>query len=296
MREVINIDPENGIAYHNLGYSLLALGETEAAWEAFQKATETTGFFTGLVDSQLTLGNLEQARAPLKNFEFLTNPGDQIPRTTRLIGIDIIEGSLLTAYDLAVEGFKISEDSNSAMSMIGFLGAQLALSERMNAYDFLTHLVRTQAQIDGFLEANKLWRFPSKEFALMGKMAARNGLLEKAQELLQIIQINTDHQGFPMAADFENLLKGELALANGEPETALSIFKTIISRSNLFQAHESLARTYAAMGNAELQDEQLDWIQDHLGQALSEMSDSMFGREMSLLDVWEGSSKAGPGF
>lgn len=118
----------------------------------------------------------------------------------------------------------------------------------------------------------------------MGKLAARNGYRVKANEMLQIIQANTNHQGYPMAEDYESLLKGEIALANGEPQKALPLFANIISRSNLFQAHESLERTHAAMGNVDLQKKETEWIQGHLGQALAEWSESMFGREISLLD------------
>ena len=90
-----------------------------------------------------------------------------------------------------------------------------------------------------------------------------------------------------MAEDFENLLVGEIALANGDPENALPIFNTIIARSSLFQAHESLARTYAALGDHKQHDDKVDWIRNHKGQALAEWSESMFGLEISLLDVLE---------
>lgn len=290
LQEVINIDPNNGVAYHNLGYCLLALGRTDEAQNAFLKASETTTFITGLVDTHLVLGNPDQARIQLKDSENLM-PGDQIPRTTRLIGLEIDEGSLVTAYDLAGEGLKISEASHSALSVIGFLGAQLAISERLEDYNFLAHLSATQARIEEMVKADRLWRYPTKELALMGKLAARNGQLAQAEEFLQTIQDNTDHDGFPMAEDFENLLAGEIALANGDPETALPIFNAIIARSNLFQAHESLVRTYAALGDLEQQEEKLDWIRNHKGQALAEWSESMFGREISLLDVLQATQK-----
>ncbi len=290
LQEVINIVPDNGIAYHNLGYCLLALGKTSEALAAFQKATETTTFVTGITDSYLVLGNINQASLPLKDADNLM-PGDQIPRTIRLVGIEIDQGDLTTAYDLASEGLRISRDSRSPQSIIDFLGARLAISERTDAYDFPAHLAETQAQVEELYSADKLWRYPTKAYALMGKLAARNGQIAKAEELLRTIQDNTDHRGFPMAEDFENMLVGEIALAKGNPRIAMPIFEAVIERSNLFQAHESLARTYAALGESAPHDEKINWLIDHKGQALAEWSDSMFGREISLLDILEASQK-----
>jgi tetratricopeptide (TPR) repeat protein len=210
---------------------------------------------------------------------------EQIPRLTRLVAIDVDLGNLTTAYDLAGEGLKISRDARSNLSEMGFAGARLAISEIYDKVEFSDKLDDTVELIRALIAGGELWRYPTREIALTGKMAARNGYPDQASQLLEMIIQNDSHEGYPMSADYQDLLAGELALALGDIESAMAYFKKVSDGSNLFQVHESLARAYAAQSNNDLEKQELEWLVNHKGQALAEISLSVFGREMNLIDI-----------
>ena len=73
-------------------------------------------------------------------------------------------------------------------------------------------------------------------------------------------------------------------MAEGDIETARQLFELIIANSNLFQAHEGLAKVSSLNGDTEQELAETRWIAGHKGQALAQMSETMMGRDMNLID------------
>ncbi len=265
-----------------LGYCLLGLGQTREAMEVLGQAAATSALTAGLADAHIVAGNYEEARKPLALTDSLT-PGQAEPRMTRLIAVEISQDEMITAYDLAMEGLGMSRGSGSYQSEVGFSGALLAIAEKDDRYDFRAQLDRTQQLIASLIQEDRLWRYPVRELALTGKMAARQGLVDEAREIQAMIRQGR-RQSDRLAADFEKLLAGEIFLAMDQGLQASALFQEVIERSGLYQAHESAARAYRTLGDEAMEERELAWLVSHKGQALVEAGDTLFGREMNLLD------------
>lgn len=282
-RKALEIEPDNGAIFHSLGYCLLAIGETEESISAFEKARNLAGMTSGLADAYTVIEDYQSAEEILVVSDELT-PGQQIPRITRLISVALDQNFLESAFDLAVEGLRFSEKANAYRSAVGFSGARLAISTRLDMAKFDQELESVIDLVFRLIDENRFSSLPTRELALIGKLAARNGQLATARQLADFIAVNDDHEENPMSEDYAGLLSAEIAMAEGELGTAQQLFELIIARSNLFQAHEGLARVLSLNGYQVRELTEIQWIYEHKGQALAQMSETMMGREMNLLN------------
>ena len=289
-RAALEIEPDNGAIFHSLGYCLLAIGETEESLSAFEKARNLAGMTSGLADAYTVIEDYQSAEEILVVNDQLT-PGQQIPRITRLISVALDQNFLESAFDLAVEGLRFAENTEAYRSAVGFSGARLAISTRLDTVQFNQELESTIKIVFRLIDENKISSMPTRELALIGKLAARNGQLSTAQQLVDFIAINDDYEENPMSEDYAGLLGAEIAMAEGDLDTAEQLFELIIARSNLFQAHEGLARVLSLNGYHVRELTETQWIYEHKGQALAQMSETVMGREMNLISWRENANR-----
>jgi len=282
LREALEINPKNGGSLYYLGYNLLAMNEIEESIQAFELANELTGMSSGWADVYTVLEEYTLAEEILTMSDAPT-PGEQIPRITRLIALELDQGNLQSAYDLATEGLRLSEQVDAYHSAIGFSGARLAISTRLDSAGFDQELESTIGLVFRLIEEDRLTFIPTRELALIGKLALRQGHTRTARYLSDYISTHDDHAGNPMSQDYAGLLAAEIAIADGDLPAAIKLLELVIENSNLFQAHESLAQAFLLDQDLERGRTELQWLADHKGQALSQVSETMMGREMNLI-------------
>lgn len=290
MRQAASIHhPWQFVSMYTLGYMLLGQGKVEESlhWIEASFAAEGNPLDYGMVDVFLALGRIDDALAHLN-----LGPGDQpseetLQRDRKYVGLMLSIGQLEESTSFVRRRIKFARELRLFATEQRYAAALLAILEQSgDAVVFESHL---QTMVDDLLPMleQDLWdlRFsPVSTLAMLGKIAARNGQVEIATKILTRIQSRAQQSGFFFQQAYTNLLEAELALAEGNPERAVTQIKTILETGSLFQAHETLARAYEAQNKHELAIVEYLWLIQHHGQALTENMSSSYGREFNLLD------------
>jgi hypothetical protein len=127
--------------------------------------------------------------------------------------------------------------------------------------------------------------------AILARIAIRAGASELADTAIATVRKRLPDNGFPVDQAWLELLEAEIQLDKGETASALELTQRSITHAELFQAHETLARVYQALGNTEGRTAALTWIREHRGRAFVEDFDWFYGQAFNVLD-WSRANRA----
>jgi tetratricopeptide (TPR) repeat protein len=302
---VAEMDPENAAAFINLATSYNSLSRREEAVEHYLRAFE-------LAPAWLTSGNLnhefgfnyvelerfEEAEATFR--KMLDGNEDQQALGNRSLALmEMYRGH----YDQA-RGYL-----RQAVFLHQTLGSDL--SEMRNRLYLAVALFANGSDEEAGRELVEVRRLATAAsvapnwLANIGKVLARKGLVEQAEEVLQEA-IGQADESIPLDRASVSLIRGEVALAKGNPEEAVPALRTAFTlRENAFSL-ESLAFGLSRAGQfAEARDRYLTlldepdlgweaqefWLLAHLDlgqvyEALGDVPDAV-GSYEALLEIWK---------
>ncbi len=122
--------------------------------------------------------------------------------------------------------------------------------------------------------------------AMLGKIAARNGLRALATEVIRRLEPYVGRDEFPLREPAVNTLRAELLMLDERAPEAVALLRTELehSHSDLYHLRETLARACAAAGDIECAREQFTWIHDNRGRAFVEWYDDFFAKAFNVAD------------
>lgn len=127
--------------------------------------------------------------------------------------------------------------------------------------------------------------------ALLGKVAARNGLAEPARSARLRLEPYAGRAEFPLRESSVVALTAELLLLDGGAREAVALLRPELERSDLFQLHETMARACEAAGDLECAKREFTWIHDNRGRAFAEWNDRFFAKPFNVGD-WSAATLA----
>jgi len=277
--------------YLNLAYCHLGTGDLDRALQDFQGAweLERNPLAGGLSDGYVAVGRYDDARRFLKetsDFETLAFPFYQFERKMRVVTLELDQGRLGAALDVVDSAIDFARELDHRPSRLRAEMARIAILERRDPASMEKQLRATVADLIVDLETDspRLMAVPVARLALLGKVAARNGLVELAEELLRLLSPFSDGHDVELWRAHVDLLRGEIASAHGHYEEAITVFRKGLRAMELLQLHESLSRAFEGSGEHELAGEEARWLIDNRGRAFAEWIDWFYGRELHLLD------------
>jgi serine/threonine-protein kinase len=302
---VAEMDPENAAAFINLATSYNFLNRREEAVEHYLRAFELAPAWltSGNLNHEfgfnyVELGRFSEAEATFK--KMLDGDEDQQALGNRSLALMEM---YLGHYDQAREYLR------HAVFLHHTVGSDL--SEMRNRLYLAVTLFANGSDEEAREELDEVRRLASSAsvaptwLANVGKVLARNGLVQEADEVLQEAIEGSD-ESIQLDRASVALLRGEVALARGDPEGALPELRTAYAlRENAYHL-ESLAlglfraghldeardRYVALLDDPDLGWEAQDfWVLSHLdlGQVYEELGDVPNARSAyeALLEIWK---------
>lgn len=125
---------------------------------------------------------------------------------------------------------------------------------------------------------------PIPLLAIIGKLAARNGQISLAHELLARVQLHTQESQSASWDFYKRMLEGEIFLSEGRYQDAIESLTEALRSLEAFPAHESLARAHRLAGDIDAAIREYEWISNHRGRAFVECADVCFSRSLNVTD------------
>ncbi len=277
--------------HHHLGYMRLALGRPRLALESFETAwaLEPNPLHSGMADALVVLKRYDEASAFLeRGLASPTSHFIELETRMRQVGLLADRGQLERALAVADEALARARTLAIHGADGRALAAVLAVLERTAQSErFADELGQAIDSLDALLDTDvdQLDHVPVGRLGLLGKISARNGETDRAERVLARIAPRAEGSGFRFWQAYAEILQAELDLADGRVNDAIARLEACVGASELFQAHESLARAYEAAGRIDQALVAHRWLADHRGQAFSEWLAGFFGQAFNILDA-----------
>ena len=256
-----------------LGYSLLALERYEEALATFKGASGSEKLFA-LADLYLAENKHADVRSLMRDTETIPSRLRSAPKVLRLAHLYAARGSLEQARTeiqevrLGTENKNLKHRLANQLTMAGLL--QYLPEEGL----FRDTLAEAMAAAKETMDTEqKIDSAPVSLLALIGKFNARNGLVFQAESIHDWIESVTEEMPLVVWQGYSAVLEGEILAAQGRIPAAVSLFEKAIGLVGSFQAHESLARAYAALGRLEDAIDEYEWLVKHPGRGIVECLD-----------------------
>jgi tetratricopeptide (TPR) repeat protein len=306
--EYLRFEPDEGNAHVNVAICQERLGEIPLAIESFQRALElSTSLKTDWTVNHdygallMRAGRTDSARAHFGLM--LEESRGKRARGHRSLGLlSMYEGKYREASEMLQEAAEYNRVTDATLSEVRDLA-------------FLASAYHRLADSTSLRETLKmLWRLLHASYlepyflSVIGQRFAQVGMVERAREVLSLLQGRTNEGNLSDAAA-ENLLRGEILLAEGRLEEAVSALSLAVKQRRDALHLEPLARAYRTFGASSRATEfylqavedrsslgweaQEPWISAHYGlaQLYEEGGDTeKAGQYYSFLsDLWAGS-------
>ena len=285
--------PWQHFSFRSQAYAQMARNQYEEAIKNLQLADEGAGnhYNFGIVDVLVAA----------KRYEEVDNITKLIPKTESLYMRQY--GYLREALSYADRGMhkeawrvintikeKLPKEPNyDALTSIVY-AFELAMVEREGDRPTFEKLVEQVVLYErsGLKEKGSSTALPiALRLAIVGRVAARNGLLNTATPIIKEVAPYLSGKSFPVWEATLALLKAEVALQKGQLKRAEQLANKGLQQNEIYQAYESLARIYLAQKNNAKAEEALRWLVTQRGRTFAEHSDHMYGRPFNVAD-WAG--------
>jgi len=271
-----------------IGFCELARGNVEAAAENFEEARELGGIAqaAGLGILNVVLSDYVTAREIIDQRLVSPQPATKADARVELALYHADQGQ----FEQALLAIGLASDTDDLDQKL----------RQQNRYIWTTTFLErsgSKEEVEEALErgvdvAEELYELREQlafslipPLAIMGKLAARNGELEEANELLGKIRALSQMSGSAVWESYVEMLEGEIELSGGELREALTSLTAALQALETFQVRESLGRIHRELGNAEEAIEQYRWLRDHRGRAFVECSDLICSaRALNIVD------------
>ncbi len=262
------------IALSYLGYTQLALGQPEEALRSFQGMPSSP---RDLASALLVLRRYPEAQEVLLRQLEDSSPLAQISGRYSLLDYSIDQGDFSQAQMVAEEIRKLAEEHGRQPERLrSCLATLVSLDQTLDANRHLRDALTTCTELALNLlsqEFPQLDKLPTSMIALVGKISARNSMVEQARLLHLHLQPRATEAGIPVGLGFTKMLEAEILLAQERYEEALELLKEALSLASFLQGHESLAKTYQAMGDFDKSKAEYQWLLNNRGRSLAECGD-----------------------
>jgi tetratricopeptide (TPR) repeat protein len=247
--------------YNNIHKPDDAIPQYQRAF-ALDSGAMTSGFInheygTALVEA----GRLSEAEATFQRaIGFTANRAQQFAGRRSLALLRMYEGKYDTAIDLLHEAVMMSRAAGNA-----------ALTEYRNLL-YLAAALRTKGDTAGFraqltaaeaVRANGLY-VPPFLLTVLGKLYAQSGNLRAADSIVAAVDRAAGANPTEDDEATAELLRGEVALARGDPQRAIEQLELAATRNPGPYYTESLARAYARAGDARRAIEKYEKVIEHV--------------------------------
>lgn len=265
-----------------LGFCRLALGDFEAAEEAFAAEEEASSEGNeGLILLRAMQGRLDEALAETERLE----PPDE--RTRLLQAVLTSRGDLRRALEVLQENRQRWESEGVEADMpvrIHLLMSEMALAVAAGEAGDMTAAADQveQLALGSDLYNRNLTEATGPMVAETVKVLARAGRRDRAERLLRQLQPTPLH-ATPMVRSLVEIAEAEVEIARGEYESANARLRTSLSRTETLTGRESLAYLLERQGDRERAAEEYAWVVQRPGLAFVECYLSCASVSNSLL-------------
>lgn len=282
-------NPDRGAAYHQLGIANLALGNYEAATDAFKKfeSLSTESYHRDLADTYAAQRQFQRAYKILETQTPTELSGLLIQYRISDISYPIDQGQWAKA---AASMESLASDVEKVQSpQVQWTSTGLKLSLRSYApnvefsRDLHAYLASQQVMLK---QANLLdRRHLVFQILAAGWMAANTGDAKSARAAMLSAGKLADADGFPANADMHLALQAELDLAAGQAATAIAKLEPRAGKGNeLYFLHSVLMRAYAANKDFEKAIQQADWLVANRGRAYAEFNSGYMWQPANVVE------------
>ncbi len=261
------------VVLDRLGSGQLALEEIDEALVSFQSSRQAAEYpMAGLGAGLCAAGRHQEGRQALAASFSHPSPRYRLEALLVLAACRADEGRLneaLTAVDTAAG---LAEAVGPAVAGAVDL-ARLALL--LDSPDVVARekAVQTAAEFaEALLSSRGLppGSLPVPRLAVLGKLLARAGAVDRAQRLLAALEPVADRATFTGYKASTALLRGELELAHDRPEEAVRWLERSLAFAESVQVHDSLARAAAVLGDRDFAARHRRWVVEHPGRMFAE--------------------------
>jgi serine/threonine protein kinase/Tfp pilus assembly protein PilF len=277
-------------AYHDLGAVLLGAGRYDQAIAVFERADAANPHSgrMGRAEAYLAAGRHADALVALQAVGMPSGQGNSVEHELTRLAVFTDLGSWRAADASAGLAVELARTSGGDDDLACALFARAALLEASGGGRALRPvLAELTVQLRGELSVDddqQLMSRPVGQLALIGAVYARNGMVSDARQLRAALGPQLAAHDVLIWRAYVALLDGELALALGDHAAAILTLRRGLGHVDLFQLHGALLRALRAGGLTDEADSELRWLVAHRGQALVEWGNTVFGRELNLLD------------
>lgn len=280
-------DPWNSVGHHNLGFAQLALGHFEDAISNFERAWSDSGHPMGL--------GLGIAYIAAKRYsdadEFLSRnlnfPARNVRHTVELTKAIFFldQGRFVEALNTLRRAELTAADDTSASHRTRV--SRCAVLEQTGDEQALRECLKSTIESESALLSSAYFRrqyWPKANVALLGTIAARNGMLDQAQATLDLVLSIDSSDEYFFVESYTRVLEAEVLMGSNRYEAAIDVLRPLMTKRGIFQARESLARAYTKAGQIDQAITQYMQVLEARGQAFSEKLSRRFGNEFHILD------------
>lgn len=296
--------PERHEAHHNRGLALLQYRYAfEEASDALEKALENAPSEEG-IQIELALCFLEIA---LGRFDLVEDRIERLPAGLR-VGLEaqvllakgqeaegrqkidllaaqsasstsqyfslevqwlILQGQLEKALRLSQQDFDPASTSNVRWRLAIAAMAEFVLKSPEEA-------IRQAADINPgnftrlMISGKPVDTAPVPALCLIGKIAARNQMVQESRSILSIVSMLAKDKKIPVWDAYIQMLEGEMLLAQGDEEQAIRKLSASKENAHFIQNHESLGQIYLRVNDIPSALQEFQWIQQNKGRAMVE--------------------------
>jgi tetratricopeptide (TPR) repeat protein len=243
----LRLDHDEPNAYVNIATCQDQLGDVEPAIDSYRRAFDLSpdlrtdwninGEYGFLL---LSAGEPDSARAHFGLM--LEESRGKRARAHRSLGLlSMYEGNYREASAFFKEAAEYDRVSGFELSEVRDLGFLASSSDRLDDSDSLREAF------------NRIWELLPRTYiepfflAVVGQRFAQKGMLDRARETLSLLEGRVNEGSLSDAAA-ENLLRGEIALAEGNPNAAISTLSLAAKQRPDALHIEPLARAYRLSG------------------------------------------------
>lgn len=267
-------DPRQAETASFLGYCLLGSGQAERARPFFEIAARHNRW--SLVDFHLAMGERPAA-------EKLISEIQQLPPSYISISLACADrGALRDAEAYLKEAVKPFFDAPKASQIplmeLADLAAVMYFLEETSALADFSERIRTRLEPRSKIDGLSTETSPMTVLTLVGKLLARTGQVPKARALSKLTKEISEEIELPLWSAHQNMLEAEILMASSNPEAALDILDTTLSKIDLVTLRESRATCLELMGQLEAAKDEWRRVADSRPRAFAEGHLSSQGR------------------
>ena len=257
-----------GFSFDLLGRGLMALGDTDKAAYAFDRAVAG-----GFRDSQERRAEIAAIRRKFSAARRLLEPLSKTEPDTHL-----------EQMTFAVDEAQWQDAQHAAASALQFIGAdgRYALAARFAqaSVDGLAGDVALARQRNAAVASASLRNLAANETAADADeaigVALSSALLglqwgdrEQAQQVLSSIEGN-QHAQTPRLSELATVVRAEMLRLDGQSQEAIKLLMPLLTGNESYQTHRVLMEAYATAGETAAAVKQAEWLQGHRGLAYAE--------------------------